>query len=87
MYFLAENIIFNHNDVMQVICILLWIYNSILGSESENGYCKKEEERGWAESILGGAVGVLMNGPTIYMDTALNGYIMVKFISNRLKVK
>ena len=73
--------------MIQVLCTLLWIYNTILESESENGFCKKEDERGWAESLLGGAVGVLLNGPTIYMDTVLNGYIVVKFISKRLKVK
>jgi hypothetical protein len=38
IYFLGENIIYNHNDVWEMVSVLLWIYNSIDCNDECNGF-------------------------------------------------
>lgn len=84
MYFLAENIAFNHNDVVEIVCILGWIYYSICDGESENGFSEKKEEIRWPEWLLVCVFGVLIEGPTIYMNYSLNVYIVIKLMMKRI---
>ena len=84
MYFLAENIAFNHNDVVEIVCILGWIYYSICDGESENGFSGKKEEVRWPEWLLVCIFGTLIEGPTIYMNYSLNAYIVIKLLMKRI---